>query len=366
MFWLPVLVLILLAIALALWPLLRGRRRVDPLDQAVAFYQARKTELERQRAAGEIAEADFELAMAEQGRHLLSLGRGRAAAGDDAAAQGRRKLAVLAMLVLVPALSLAVYLRIGQPNAPDLPLASRSVTPQNMDVASALQRIEAHLARNPDDGRGYEVVAPVYLRAGRFGDAALASRKVLTLLGPSAARQADLGEALVAEKDGMITAEAREAFEKAVALEPGFAKARYYLALALEQDGDRPGAAAKLEALAADLPAGSTRLRVEAEVIRLRGEGAGPAGDAGQAIAALPEGERQQVIRTMVEQLDARLAGGGGTLGEWQRLIRARLVLQEPEKAREALGRARGALAAEPDSLKVLEALAGEIPGTAP
>jgi cytochrome c-type biogenesis protein CcmH len=134
----------------------------------------------------------------------------------------------------------------------------------------------------------------------------------------------------------------------------------------LEQDGDRPGAAAKLEALAADLPAGSTRLRVEAEVIRLRGEGAGPDGDAGQAIAALPEGERQQVIRTMVEQLDARLAGGGGTLGEWQRLIRARLVLQEPEKAREALGRARGALAAEPDSLKVLEALAGEIPGTAP
>jgi cytochrome c-type biogenesis protein CcmH len=270
------------------------------------------------------------------------------------------------MLVLVPGITLGVYLRIGQPGLPDLPLASRAVTPQNMDVASALQRIEQHLARNPDDGRGYEVVAPVYLRAGRFADAAFAYRRVIALLGPSATRHADLGEALVAEKDGIITAEARDAFEKAVALEPGYAKARFYLAVLLEQDGNRAGAVEKLTALAAELGTGPGRMRVEAEIARMRTETGGPAGEAGQSIAALPEAERQSAIRSMVDQLDARLSAGSGTLGEWQRLIRARLVLDEPDKAREALGRARAALAGEPDSLKVLDELAGEIPGKAP
>lgn len=370
MFWLPVLVLILVAILLALWPLLRGRGPVDPMDQAVAFYQARKAELERQHAAGQIGDADFEAAMAEQGRHLLSLGRGRGSIAGEGAAR-RRKIAALAMLVLVPGITLAVYLRIGQPGLPDLPLASRPVTPQNMDVASALQRIEQHLARNPDDGRGYEVVAPVYLRAGRFADAAFAYRRVIALLGPSATRHADLGEALVAEKDGIITAEAREAFEKAVALEPGYAKARFYLAVLLEQDGNRAGAIEKLAALAAELGTGPGRMRVEAEIARMRTESGenergGPASEAGQSIAALPEAERQAAIRSMVDQLDARLAAGSGTLGEWQRLIRARLVLDEPDKARETLGRARAALAGEPDSLKVLDQLAGEIPGKAP
>ncbi len=373
MFWLPVLVLILVAILLALWPLLRGRGPVDPMDQAVAFYQARKAELERQHGAGQIGAADFEAAMAEQGRHLLALGRGRGAVTGDGAAR-RRKIAALAMLVVVPALALGIYFRIGQPGAPDLPLASRDVTPQNMDVASALQRIEQHLARNPDDGRGYEVIAPVYLRAGRFADAAFAYRKVVALLGPSATRLADLGEALVAEKDGIITAEAREAFEKAVTLEPAYAKARFYLAVLLEQDGNRAGAIERLTALAGELGTGPGRLRVEAEIARMRTEpgglagglAGGPASEAGQSIAALPEAERQAAIRSMVDQLDTRLAGGGGTLGEWQRLIRARLVLQEPDKAREALGRAREALAGEPDSLKILEALAGDIPARAP
>lgn len=371
MFWLPALLLIVATIALALWPLLRMRQGPDRLAQAVAFYEQRKAELERQLASGEITPAEFEQAHAEQGRNLLALGREQQARQDEAAATRRRKLAALAMLVLVPGIALAVYLRLGQPAAPDLPLASRPMAPQNLDVAAALQRIEQHLARNPDDGKGYEVVAPVYLRVGRFADAAFAYRKVLAILGPSPGRHADLGEALVAEKDGMITAEAKEQFEKAVALEAGYAKARFYLALALEQDGDRAGALARLQAMAGELGASAARMRVEAEIERMRGESgaapaAGPASEAGQALAALPEAERLAAIRGMVQQLDERLAGEKGTLAEWQRLIRARLVLQEPDKAREALARARQALAGDAAATQVLDALAGELGGKAP
>ena len=61
-----------------------------------------------------------------------------------------------------------------------------------------MAQVEAHLESNPDDGRGWEVVAPVYLRLGRFEDAVKARRNALRLIGANADREADLGEALIA------------------------------------------------------------------------------------------------------------------------------------------------------------------------
>ena len=60
-----------------------------------------------------------------------------------------------------------------------------------------MAQVEAHLESKPDDGRGWEVVAPVYLRLGRFEDAVKARRNALRLNGASADREADLGEALM-------------------------------------------------------------------------------------------------------------------------------------------------------------------------
>ena len=57
-------------------------------------------------------------------------------------------------------------------------------------------QVEAHLEQNPEDGRGWEVVGPVYMRLGRYDDAVKARRNALRLLGPTAEREADLGEAL--------------------------------------------------------------------------------------------------------------------------------------------------------------------------
>ncbi len=269
------------------------------------------------------------------------------------------------MLGLVPLISLALYLRIGAPTLPDLPLAERKVAPQNFDVATALQKIEAHLAKNPSDGRGFEVVAPVYLRAGRFSDAAHAYRRTIELLGENPARLADLGESLVAELDGMVSAEARQAFERALALDSEFAKPRFYLALAREQDGDVTGALAELRRLEAALPEGPSRMRVSVEIERISAEGkapvTGPQGDAGQAIASLPQADRDATIRGMVDALETRLVENGGAIEEWQRLIQSRLVLGQRELAEAALARARVAFAADAAALTGLAPLEAAI-----
>lgn len=366
-FWFAILPLVAVAVIFVLWPLIRGGEGQDKLAHAVAFYEARKAELLRQRDAGEISEAECEGAIAEQARNLLVLGRSEKAGKDRDGARAirRRKLAALAMLLGFPALSLALYLKIGAPGAPDLPLASRQMAPQNFDLVTALQKIEAHLARNPNDGRGFEVVAPVYLKAGRYQDAAHAYRRVVELLGETPERLADLGESLVADQNGIVSADARQAFERAAKLEPDFAKARFYLALAREQDGDAAGALTELRRIVAALPEGPARMRVMAEIERFqregKGETSGPGSAAGKTIAALPEADRDAAIRGMVDALDARLTASGGTLEEWRRLVQARLVLGQRDQADAVLAKARAALASDTTALAELDALAAKI-----
>ncbi len=139
------------------------------------------------------------------------------------------------------------------------------------------QRIELHLASNPNDARGFEVIAPAYMRLGRFQDAAFAYRRVIAISGETAERLSDLGEALIAaQKNGIVSAEPRNAFLKAVALDPSFAKARFYIALAAEQDGDTPGPYRNFSISPHPFPK-ARQDACEAELDRFRAEGKAPA-----------------------------------------------------------------------------------------
>ena len=116
-------------------------------------------------------------------------------------------LAALSVLSLVP---LGLYAALGSPNVPGQPALAQGTTPPGHEsIAKLISQVEDHLARNPDDGAGWEVIAPVYMRLGRFDDAVAAWRKALALNGETAARDSDLGEALVAAANGIVTDEAK-------------------------------------------------------------------------------------------------------------------------------------------------------------
>ena len=102
----------------------------------------------------------------------------------------------------------------GQPLAQRVQAQSQSAAVQDM-----IAKVEDHVARNPDDGRAWEVLAPVYMRVGRYDDAVRAFRNVLRLNGSNAAHEADLGEALVFAANGVVTDEAKKQFDRALALD---------------------------------------------------------------------------------------------------------------------------------------------------
>lgn len=346
------------AVLLLLMPLARNRSGALRNADDVAFYKAQIAEIDRDTQAGLIGAAEAETARAEAARRLLRAGGEQTAPGKEPAA--RTKFASFIALLAVPATALPLYLYQGAPAMPDRPLAERrSADPAAVDIAEAVARIEAHLAKNPDDGRGYEVVAPVYFRMERYADAVRALANAIRLLGENPARLAAFGEALMAQSGGIVTPDAKNAFERAVKLDGQHVKARFYLAVARDQDGDRAGALADFEAMLTGAPADAPWTAIVRERIAEMKGAAVPPG--GEALAALPAQERDAAIRSMVDGLETRLNSQGGSLEEWSRLIRAATVLGDRDRAVKALAAAREKLRAETGAATALDALAKEL-----
>jgi cytochrome c-type biogenesis protein CcmH len=354
------------ALLAVLWPL--GRKVAAARgDNDLLVYQDQLEEIGRDRSAGLIGQAEAEAARVEVSRRLLAAADAQATAAQPAATAAqslwwRRAAAVTALIVLV-LLPLCFYVLLGSPNLPGQPAFARArATPGNQSIDALVSQVEAHLAKNPNDGAGWEVVAPVYLRLGRFDDAVAARRKSLALSGETATRDADLGEALVAAANGVVTDEAKQDFDKAVAHDPHEAKARYFLGLADEQDGNREAAARRWRAMLDDAPAGAAWVGfVRAALGRVTGEpvaeAAGPSDEDAAAAANMSDEQRTAMIRGMVGRLADRLHAQGGDVEGWLRLVRAYTVLGDRDKAKDAAADARHALASRPDDLKRIDEL---------
>jgi cytochrome c-type biogenesis protein CcmH len=341
------------AVLAAVWPLLRASpgAKADPAGNEAAFYKAQLEEIKRDVDRGLLPQGEAEGARAEAARRLIA-----AASGLPVAPPPARRYRIAAAVLIaagLPAIAFPLYARLGQPALPDEPLASRQTAPQ-IDIAAAVAAVEKRLIEKPDDGKGWAVIAPVYMRLERYSDAAHAYSEALRLLGEDALRRAAYGEALVAAAGGVVTDEARQAFDRALAEQPGQPQARFYRALAEEQDGKKADAARDYQSLLADSPPDAPwRSVVNARLAALNGEPA-PATD------AIPEAQRP-MIEGMVSRLATRLASNGGSVDEWSRLIRAYAVLHEADKAKAALADAHKALASNANAVASLDALARDL-----
>jgi cytochrome c-type biogenesis protein CcmH len=237
-------------------------------------------------------------------------------------------------------------------------LAERAQGPAaSQPLDNLVAQVEAHLEKNPTDGRGWNVLAPVLAKLGRFDDAIRAYRNSITHNGDSASRRADLGEAIAAASGGVVTAEAKAEFERAVALNADEAKASYFLGLAAEQDGRASEAASIWREMLAKAPqAAPWRPLVLAALARVGGGPAAPAlsDDTVAAAKDMTETDRNAMIRGMIDRLASRLKQNGDDVEGWLRLVRAYMVMGDRDKAKGASADARQAVAGDADRLRTL------------
>jgi cytochrome c-type biogenesis protein CcmH len=346
------------ALGAVIWPFARGRTLASA-GSDLAVYRDQLEEIERDRADGRIGHDEFEAARVEVSRRLL--GAAASTTVEAAPRTGRRIAAVASAIIAVPLIAGSLYVVLGSPDLPGEPIASRRTGDEQANsIAALIARIESHLEENPTDGRGWEVVAPVYLRLERYDEAVRARRNALNLLGATAQREVDLGEALAMAAGGVVTADAKAAFERAAALDADSPKAQFYLGLAAQQDGNAGEAARIWHDLIAKAPANAPWLPVVREQLaRVENPGAapppGPTPEDVAAVSQMSPEARNQFIRDRVEQLATRLHANGSDVDGWLRLLRAYMVMGERDKVKAAVDEARGALAREPEKLKLLD-----------
>ncbi|CAM5770014.1 cytochrome c-type biogenesis protein CycH [Labrys miyagiensis] len=363
--WIALAAMTGLAALVLLWPLARRGSGLTPQASDIAIYKDQLAEIERDLERGLIAKAEAQAARIEVSRRLIEADAAQQAMQVPAASAqtGRRRLASVIILLAVPAISLCLYSYLGSPANPDQPLLARLDGPmRNATDAELVARAEAKLASNPNDGAGWELMARVYVGLGRFDDARQAYANAIRLLGATPERLANYGVSMVAVANGMVTADAKAAFEKAVRLDPKEFRANYFLGVAREQDGDKLGAIAAWKALIADNPDAAEFLGKE--IARVGGTPPVPSapmpGPSQQDMAAaqgLTPEERGKMIQGMVSRLSERLRSQGGSVEEWMQLVKAYTVLKKADEARLALADARKAMAPSPDALKQLDDL---------
>jgi cytochrome c-type biogenesis protein CcmH len=366
--WLLFALMTAAAIFAVLWPLARSTA-VRRSGSDIEVYRDQIEEIARDRAAGRIGEAEAEAARVEVSRRMI-------AAADAAQAQGapvpgktfRRRAIAIGVLIALPAMGAGLYLTLGSPHLPAQPFATRTVPPPQQNTLEGLvSQVESHLEKNPEDGRGWEVVGPVYMRFGRFDDAVKARRNSLRLNGSSAEREADLGESLMGAANGIVTDDAKAAFERALKLDAKHPKARFFLGVAAYQDGNMSSAAAKWREMLNDGPPNSPWMGMVRDALgRVEdtppvAQAPGPSTEDVAAAEKMNPDDRAAMVRGMVERLAERLKRDGSDVEGWLRLVRAYTVMGDRDRAVSAAGEARRALGHDADKLRRLDALVKEL-----
>jgi cytochrome c-type biogenesis protein CcmH len=392
MFWILVAGMTAAAVLAVLWPLARGAKETRS-GSDVDVYRDQLEEIDRDLKFGQIGAAEAEAARIEVSRRLIAAAEMAGPitiARDDAAAHRRdrrsrkkpsrrrveakqpsRRLRLgvgAAAVMLICVGTFFVYLKVGSPNLPGQPIAARIAAAQRKDPSTEqLAALEARTSQTPDDGKAWEAIAPIYTQVGWYGDAVTARRNALRLLDNTAEREADLGEALVAAANGIVTEEAKEAFDRSFRLDGANVSARFYIGLAAEQDGRKDEAARVWRTLLADAPPGAVwRPLVQTALARVEPAAATMvrkpgSNDSAAATANAAPDQREKMIRNMVDRLAARLRQDGSDVDGWIQLVRSYVVLDERVNARAAIADARRTLTGDPDKLRRLDDEAGRL-----
>ncbi len=373
-------------LAVLLRPLMRPNvAGSEASENGAAIYRDQLREIEADRERGVLGPAEAAAAHAEVARRLIAFDQRPTSAVATGLSDSSLARVTLALAAGLPMLAVGIYMAVGAPNVPDQPAIARATIPAiDAKVDELIHAVELRLQKNPDDGQGWDVIGPVYMKQGRFQEAAVAFSNATRLLGENTRRHAGFAESTVLANDGIVTEPARLAYEKLVKLEPARIEPRFWLALAKEQDGQLAAATKDYEALLKDAPADATWRpmvieRLETVQGKLGNKPPAPVavapsqrpastksaiterGPTAVDVAAadqLAPAERQQMIEGMVQGLAERLKKEPADLAGWQRLIRAYTVMGRKTDALAALGTARQTFKAEPQSLAALADLA--------
>ena len=270
-FWAVVAVLIVIALAFLLPPLLKNRNSssvVARKDLTATVYQDQFNELENDLKNGTISQEQFDSAKIDLEKNLLEdIGKAEKLDAQEKSksfsASGRIAAGVIS--ICVPILTLLLYSHWGagvEGIAPETIPESEQIAKQQHNQKETIQKmlgqLEEKLKENPDDGEGWFMLARSYQFLKRYDDSVKAFERSLPLGGSQSADVlSSYADAIAMAAGRQLTPKAIQVLEQAIQLEPDHIKSLWLLGTAAYQNKDYPEALKYWEKLYAVLPHGS-------------------------------------------------------------------------------------------------------------
>jgi cytochrome c-type biogenesis protein CcmH len=358
-FWVVVVLVALAVVAALLIPMLK--QHAAPTEAAafdMEVYRDQLRQIDRDRAAGLVSEAEAAAGRTEVGRRLL--------AADSRRKETRAKTrvragtgAALAVGILVPVCAVLLYSDLGVPGLPGFPYSERGGQGRDRmpELRILAKQLEKRLEKDPTKVQGWILLGRTYVELTEYDKAAKVYDKALTYDGGNAELRSAYGEALVLKAQGVVTPDARNVFETVLKAAPKNPRALFYLAVADEQSGKLQDALDRWRALLESSPPDAPWAPVARERATKTAAALGldPAKALPQAPAPVAKGptaqdmaaaqsmspeDRRAMIESMVQRLADRLKAKPNDLDGWLRLGRAYTVLEKHADARDALAKA--------------------------
>ena len=393
-FWISATAMVAMVALVLVQALRQGRSAAlaAPGAEDLGVYRDQLAEIDRDLTKGSLQAPEADRMRIEVQRRMLDADRSASADAPGSAWVGAGTVATLAAL----AAAFALYVTLGAPGYPDLPLNDRLTAartsyanrpaqatieaalpaysaPDDADPAmlALMPRLRAAVVSHPDDLQGQTLLVQNETALANYPAARRAQEAVVRLKGDAVTANdfATLALVTIYAAQGAITPEAEAALARCLKLDPTNGLARYYVGLMFAQV-DRPDETFRFwQPLLAEGPADAPwitpiRDRIEAVAdaagIKYALPQAGPDAAAVAAAAQMTTTDQQSLIKSMVDGLDARLTASGGPVEDWAKLITSRAVLRDLPAARAAYATAQTAFVGQPGALAALRAAAAQ------
>lgn len=254
--------LLVVVSAFVLPPLWLGRRpntqKADRQQANVAIFRDQLAELEREKTEGTLADSDFEQSKRELQRRLLEeVEPETEAALATPAIDGPSRKTAIAIFLLLPILALLGYGLLGNPKGLD---PTQTAAPPQMtqeQITGMVAKLAERMQANPDDLKGWLMLARSYKTMGRYDEAAAAYGKAEKLVNEEPDLLASYAETLAMANGKGLLGKPRQLIERALKLDPKHPHSLFLAGAAAMEAGDNKQGIAYWEALLPEVEPGS-------------------------------------------------------------------------------------------------------------
>lgn len=264
MIWVIFAAMMAVALALLLVPMLRAKAKPSAarLDYDLVVYQDQLAEIGRDLERGVLTADQAEAARTEVQRRILVA----AEAGREAVGTSPRRTATVAVVIALaaPAIAFGLYGLLGSPAVPDMPADGRKgqmaqVQQQAAMFKGMVDQLAAKLEQNPNDGKGWAMMARSQRVLGNPEKAREAYAKAMALMPADPQVRLDYASMMLDEipEGGALPPEFIEVMREVLALDGENTDALYFLGVAEAQNGNAAQARALWTKLLSKIPEGS-------------------------------------------------------------------------------------------------------------